>query len=52
MPLDASIGKGDHIYALAINFRHYNYVRIHQTLRVTLRWLLACPRRCGRWTTL
>jgi IS1 family transposase len=25
----------NHIYALAIYFMHYNYVRIHQTLRVT-----------------
>ena len=24
-----------HFYALAIYFMHYNYVRIHQTLRVT-----------------
>jgi hypothetical protein len=24
----------NHFYALAIYFRHYNYVRIHQTLRV------------------
>lgn len=25
----------NHFYALAIYFMHYNYVRIHQTLRVT-----------------
>ncbi|WIM10178.1 MAG: hypothetical protein OJF58_001133 [Enhydrobacter sp.] len=25
----------NHVYALAIYFMHYNYVRIHQTLRVT-----------------
>lgn len=25
----------NHVYAMAIYFMHYNFVRIHQTLRVT-----------------
>ena len=25
----------NHVYALAIYFMHYNFVRIHQTLRVS-----------------
>jgi hypothetical protein len=42
----------NHIYALAIYSMHYNYVRIHQSLRVTRPWPQACPRRSGPWTTL
>jgi hypothetical protein len=26
---------GNHIHGLAIYFMHYNFVRIHQTLRIT-----------------
>ncbi len=39
----------NHFYALAIYFMHYNYVRIHQTLRVTRPWPLASHKSSGRW---
>lgn len=37
MRLTNAFGKKieNHVYAMAIYFMHYNFVRIHQTLRVT-----------------
>jgi hypothetical protein len=32
------------------NFMYYNFVRIHQTLRVTRQWPLASPASCGAFT--
>src|ERR1035437_3195354 len=31
----------NHVHALALYFVHYNWMRIHKTLRVTPVWLLA-----------
>lgn len=39
-------------FRLRLYFMHDNYVRIHQSLRVTRLSPLACPRHFGRWTTL
>jgi hypothetical protein len=30
----------NHAHSVAIHFMHYNFVRIHQSLRVTQRWRL------------
>jgi hypothetical protein len=30
-----------HAAAIALNYFAYNFIKIHRTLRVTLRWLLA-----------
>jgi len=35
-------------YMMAIYFMHYNFLRIHQTLKVTPQWQLASPQSFGR----
>jgi len=42
----------NHFYALAIYFMHYNYVRIHTTLRVTSAMPAGVSKTLGLWTTL
>ena len=42
----------NHAYALAICFMHYNFVRIHSSLRVTPARPLESATSCGRWMTL
>jgi hypothetical protein len=38
-PTNAFSKKAEnHAHAMAIYFMHHNFVRIHQTLRVTQRW--------------
>jgi hypothetical protein len=37
----------NHKAALALHFMHYNFARIHKTLRVTPAWKLAWPIMCG-----
>jgi hypothetical protein len=41
---------GNYIYALAIYFMHYNYVRIHQTLSFTPAMADGVSKTPGRWT--
>lgn len=37
-----------HAHAIAIYFMHYNFCKIHTTLRVTSQWPLAFQRRFGK----
>ena len=37
----------NHAHALALYFVHYNFCRIHKTLRRRRQWPLDCPRRFG-----
>jgi hypothetical protein len=41
----------NHVAALSLYFMYYNFVRIHQTLRVVPRWPLVSLARCGVFTT-
>jgi hypothetical protein len=41
----------NHEYAMAIYFMHYNFVRIHQTLRCTPETLRCAPAMAGDVTT-
>ena len=38
----------NHAHMMAIYFMHYNFVRIHQTLKITLPWLLASRKSFGK----
>ncbi len=37
----------NHAAAVALYFMYYSFGRVHQTLRVTLRWKLAWQITCG-----
>lgn len=39
----------NHGHTPTLYFQHYNFVRVHKTLRVTLLWRPGSPIMCGPW---
>jgi hypothetical protein len=39
----------NHAYQVALHFMHYNFCRIHKSLRLRQRWKRESLTTCGRW---